>query len=208
MELINITDKSQCCGCSACSQICPKKCITMKVDDEGFEYPLVNSSQCVECGLCKNSCPILNKYSRKNNLLESYIAYANENNIRLKSSSGGIFSLLAEEILNKDGIIFGAAFNNDFLVHHVLIDNLENLYKLRGSKYIQSRIEDTFMKAKQFLEQGRYVLFSGTSCQIAGLKKYLAKDYEKLYTVGVLCHGAPSPKVWEEYKKYQIQQGN
>lgn len=206
--MINITDKSQCCGCSACSQICPKKCITMKVDDEGFEYPLVNSSQCVECGLCKNSCPILNKYSRKNNLLESYIAYANENNIRLKSSSGGIFSLLAEEILNKDGIIFGAAFNNDFLVHHVLIDNLENLYKLRGSKYIQSRIEDTFMKAKQFLEQGRYVLFSGTSCQIAGLKKYLAKDYEKLYTVGVLCHGAPSPKVWEEYKKYQIQQGN
>lgn len=204
--MINILNKSQCCGCSACINICPKKCIRMKRDDEGFEYPIVDSNKCVNCGLCEKVCPVSNAKNNISQSIKAYVAYSKEENIRLQSSSGGIFSVLAEEILDKKGIVFGAAFDEEFLVHHIGITEKEDLLKLRGSKYLQSSIGTTFGEAKRFLDEGRLVLYSGTACQIAGLKSYLGKEYDNLYTIDVLCHGVPSPKVWKQYLKYQEKQ--
>lgn len=204
--MIKILDKSNCCGCSACVQICHEKCIKMKQDIEGFEYPFIDIAKCVNCGLCEKICPVQNSKNEDNKILKAYAAYAKKEDIRLQSSSGGMFTLLSEEILNRNGVIFGAAFDEKFLVHHIAIDNKEDLSKLRGSKYLQSRIENTYFEAKQFLNVGRFVLYVGTACQIAGLKEYLRKDYEKLYTIDVLCHGVPSPKVWKMYLGYQEKQ--
>lgn len=204
--MIKISDKSNCCGCSACVQICPKKCIKMKQDIEGFEYPSIDIAKCINCGLCEEICPVQNSKNEGNKILKAYVAYAKKEDIRLQSSSGGMFTLLSEEILNRNGVIFGAAFDEKFLVHHMAIDNKEDLSNLRGSKYLQSRIENTYFEAKQFLNDGRFVLYVGTACQIAGLKEYLRENYEKLYTIDVLCHGVPSPKVWETYLRYQEKQ--
>lgn len=204
--MIKISDKSNCCGCSACVQICPKKCIKIIQDIEGFEYPSIDIAKCINCGLCEEICPVQNSKNEGNKILKAYVAYSKEEDIRLQSSSGGMFTLLAEEILNRNGVIFGAAFDEEFLVHHMSIDNKEDLSNLRGSKYLQSRIENTYFEAKQFLNAGRFVLYVGTACQIAGLKEYLRKNYEKLYTIDVLCHGVPSPKVWETYLRYQEKQ--
>lgn len=204
--MIIISDKSNCCGCSACVQICPKKCIKMKQDLEGFEYPCIDIARCINCGLCEQICPVQNAKNEDNKILKAYVAYAKKENIRLQSSSGGMFTLLAEEILNRNGAIFGAAFDEKFLVHHIAIGNKEDISKLRGSKYLQSRIENTYFETKQFLNAGRFVLYAGTACQIAGLKGYLYKDYEKLYTIDILCHGVPSPQVWMGYLKYQEKQ--
>ncbi|MGG7152316.1 Coenzyme F420 hydrogenase/dehydrogenase, beta subunit C-terminal domain [Clostridium neonatale] len=204
--MIAISEKKECCGCSACEQICPKGCIIMKQDSEGFEYPFIDTKACINCGLCEKICPIKNKEKINNDLLECYVAYIKDEEIRLQSSSGGIFTLLAEKNIDNGGIVFGAAFDNKFLVHHIAIDNKKDLLKLRGSKYLQSRIEDTYYEAKQFLKDGRFVLYVGTACQIAGLKAYLQKAYERLYTVDVLCHGVPSPKVWTKYLRYQEKQ--
>lgn len=204
--MIKILDKSNCCGCSACVQICPEKCIKMKQDLEGFYYPYIDNTKCINCDLCEKTCPVKNAKKRDNRVLNTYVAYIQKEDIRLQSSSGGMFTLLAEEILSRNGIVFGAAFDEKFLVHHISIDNEKDLSKLRGSKYLQSRIENTYFEAKKFLNAGRFVLYSGTACQIAGLKKYLCKSYEKLYTIDVLCHGVPSPKAWEAYLRYQEDQ--
>jgi len=196
--MINITNKKECCGCSACAQRCPKKCITMKEDFEGFLYPNVNNAACVSCGMCEKVCPIQNK-EEKDSFLGAYAAYANDIQLREKSSSGGIFSLCAERILDMGGVVFGAAFDEDFIVHHIKIDKMEELWKLQGSKYLQSCIGDTFKETEQFLKQGRTVLFSGTCCQIEGLKHFLGREYDNLLTIDVLCHGVPSPKLWKSY---------
>lgn len=198
-RMIEITDKSQCCGCSACAQICPKNCICMKVDEEGFEYPRVDSQSCIDCGLCDKSCPV--KCTRPKNIkeIQSYVAYAKNDTLRMKSSSGAIFSLCSENILRENGVVFGAAFDENFMVRHISIENMKEMKYLRGSKYLQSRIEDTYQETKRFLNAGRKVLYTGTECQIAGLKQYLGKDYSNLYTIDVLCHGVPSPKVWDRF---------
>lgn len=201
--MITITDRKQCCGCSSCAQICPNHCIIMQEDLEGFLYPAVNSSICTKCGLCEQSCPIKNAHLKKDMTTLTYVAYVRSDDLRMKSSSGGMFTLIAEKVLKQKGVIFGAAFDEDFLVHHIVIHDYEDLKKLRGSKYLQSRIENTYYEVLQFLEKGCYVLFTGTGCQIAGLKAFLNKDFEKLYTVDVLCHGAPSPKVWARYLDWQ-----
>lgn len=197
--MITILDKNQCCGCSACTQICPKGSIKMKSDEEGFEYPFIEKDKCINCDLCEKICPLKKMYKKDNQILKSYVTYAKETSMRLQSSSGGLFSALAEEILERNGVIFGAAFDEEFLVHHIGIESKEELIKLRGSKYLQSRIENTYYEAKKFIDAGRFVLYSGTACQIAGLKAYLQKEYENLYTIDVLCHGVPSPKVWKLY---------
>lgn len=203
--MIAINDKKNCCGCGACEQKCPKQCIAMIEDAEGFFYPSVNKMKCIDCGVCEKVCPVINATEGKQDVVAyaAYAAYANDNNLRMKSSSGGLFTLFAMQILDQDGVVFGAAFDENFMVHHIAIESMEELSKLQGSKYIQSRIENTYREVAQYLKVGRKVLYTGTACQVAGLKKYLGKEYEQLYTIDVLCHGVPSPKVWKRYLDYQ-----
>lgn len=195
--MIEFINKQDCCGCGACVQICPKHCIALKTDEEGFLYPNVWTDSCVNCGLCRQVCPILANAAQKHEPEQTLAARAVCDEIRGTSSSGGIFSLLALHVLSRNGVVFGAAFDMDFSVHHVKIETAEQLQHLRGSKYLQSRIEDTYIQARDVLEQGRMVLFSGVGCQIAGLKTFLRKEYQNLYTVDVLCHGVPSPEIWK-----------
>lgn len=177
----------------------------MEPDSEGFLYPKVDEPQCVNCGLCEKVCPILFKQKPDSIKVEAYAAYTSNSELREKSSSGGIFSLLAQEILNRGGTVAGAAFDADFSVRHILVENGAELDRLRGSKYVQSRMEDTYVQIRDLLKQGRPVLFTGVACQIAGLKAFLGREYENLYTVDVLCHGVPSPKVWAHYRREQAQ---
>lgn len=200
--MIEIIDKSECCGCHACYSACPKNAIEMIEDEKGFKVPNVKQELCINCGKCDKVCPIKNKVDAKNDLI-AYAAYNKDIDTRLNSSSGGIFSLLAEYILNQDGVVFGAKFNEKFEVIHDYITKKEDISKLQGSKYVQSIIGDSYKEARKFLEEGKYVLFTGTPCQIEGLQRYLNKDYDKLYTQDVICHGVPSPSVWRKYLKYR-----
>ena len=210
--MINIKNKSSCCGCSACASVCPKSCITMQADGEGFLYPKVDQALCVNCGLCEKVCPVLHPpaaYEKST----AYAAKHQSREVRLNSSSGGVFSALAAAILETKGVVFGAGFDKDWNVCHQSAETLEDLDKLRRSKYVQSDIGKTFQQAKQFLDKGRQVLFTGTPCQIVGLKNYLGKDYENLLTVDIICHAVPSPAVWkqfltENFKRTYIQDIN
>lgn len=203
--MIDIKDKKDCCGCSACVQKCPKQCITLKADNEGFLYPLVDKQVCIDCNLCEKVCPVLNQASNKKPL-RVYAAKNNDTKIINRSSSGGIFYLLAEKILAENGIVIGATFNENWEVCHTYINKQEDINKLQGSKYVQSKIGNTYKDAEVFLKDGKKVLFTGTPCQIAGLHKFLRKEYENLYCVDVICHGAPSPGVWNDYLNTLVKQ--
>lgn len=196
--MIIIEDKRQCCGCNACVQYCPKSCITMQEDEEGFLYPIINKTACIDCGLCEKVCPVLNQKEEREPL-KVYAAKNKNDEIRMQSSLGGIFTLLAEQIIQEGGVVFGARFNDDWEVIHDYTDAVEGLAVFRGSKYVQSKIGNTFQLVEQFLKQGRKVLFSGTPCQVAGLKLFLRKEYENLLIVDFICHGVPSPGVWKKY---------
>lgn len=196
--MINIEDKKRCCGCNACLQRCPKSCIMVQEDEEGFLYPVVDKEVCVDCGLCEKVCPVLNQREERKPL-EVYAAFNKNEEIRMQSSSGGVFTALAEQIIQEGGVVFGARFNEDWEVIHDYTETAAGLSVFRGSKYVQSRIGDTFNQTEQFLKQGRSVLFSGTPCQIAGLKLFLRKEYENLLTVDLICHGVPSPGIWRKY---------
>lgn len=196
--MIEIEIKKDCCGCHACATVCAKQCITMQADEQGFLYPIVDKEACTDCGLCEKVCPVLNQ-SEPRKPLKVYAAKNKNEEIRRQSSSGGIFTLLAEKVIAEGGVVFGARFDEEWNVIHSWADTIEGIATFRGSKYVQSTIGNTYREAKDFLRQGRKVLFSGTPCQIAGLKKYLRKDYDKLLTVDVVCHGVPSPLVWRTY---------
>lgn len=200
--MIEITDKSQCCGCTACSSICPKKAIIMKQDEEGFMYPIIDTTKCVNCGLCDKVCPVKNakedKFEQK-----AYLVNNKNEEIRKDSTSGGAFTPIAEYVLNKGGVVFGATFDKNYRVIHTYVENKEELSKFRGSKYVQSFLGDSFKQVKEFLNNDRMVCFSGTPCQIEGLKSFLQKDYKKLITVDVMCHAVPSPLVWKKYLNYE-----
>lgn len=196
--MINITDKRNCCGCTACQHICPKKCISMQEDEEGFLYPLINISSCINCHLCERVCPSLNRF--KSSFPTSCFASKSlDESLRLSSSSGGIFSLLANKIIENKGIVFGARFMNDWTVAHDYTASREDLFYFRGSKYVQSYLGDSFIKVKQYLNDGRLVLFSGTPCQVAGLNHFLSKKYQNLITIDIVCHSISSPLVWKKY---------
>lgn len=197
--MIHITDKQNCCGCTACVQRCPKQCIRLDEDAEGFLYPNVNEEACVKCGLCEKVCPILNQADKLPALEVLAVKNPNEEE-RMNSSSGGLFLPLAREVINKGGVVFGAVYDEHWEVHHVCAEKIEDVYPMIGSKYLQSRIENTYKEAEIFLKQGREVLFVGSPCQIAGLRTFLRnKEYPNLLAVDFLCHGVPSPGVWRRY---------
>jgi len=201
--MITITDKTKCNGCKACYNVCPNDCINMIIDDEGFWYPRVNEDLCSQCGLCEQTCPEINKFTNQKSCIRptTLAAWNTDFYKREVSSSGGIFTTIAEWVLSNNGVVFGAGYDDYFNVKHKVIDNIDRLYEMRGSKYVQSDINDSYRKAKFYLEQDRSVLFVGTPCQIAGLYNFLNKNYDKLYTCDLICHGVPSPKVFDEYKK-------
>ncbi len=192
-----------CTGCGACAAVCPVGCIHMEPDNEGFLQPVIRTEQCVGCDRCKRACPILGTHSRPDNETEVYAAIHRDEAVRSGSTSGGVFSLLCEWIFAQNGVVYGAAYDRDFTVVHCPVEKMEDLYRLRGAKYTQSRIADTFSQVREQLERGRYVLFSGTPCQVGGLISFLGKDYEKLILVDLICHGVPSPKVWRHYVDYR-----
>lgn len=185
-------DKPSCCGCYACAQKCPQQCITMTPDHEGFAYPVVDKSRCTACGMCEKICPALNLYP-PTHPMEVLAAAHKDDRIREASSSGGVFTLLATRVIQSGGVVFGARFDEQWLVVMDYTEQEEGLEAFRGSKYVQCNTGDTFKQAETFLKQGRQVLYTGTPCQIAGLKRYLRKEYENLLAVDFVCHGTPSP---------------
>lgn len=201
--MINIKSKEDCCGCSACAQRCPKQCISMKEDDEGFLYPQVDSSKCIDCHLCEKVCPVVHQ-AEPRMPMESYAAYNMDNIVRKDSSSGGVFTLLSEKIIDDGGVVFGATWNEKWQVVHTYTETKEGIVQFRGSKYVQSIIGETYKQAEAFLKSGRKVLFSGTPCQIAGLRLFLRKEYENLLTVDFICHGVPSSGVFRWYLQEEI----
>lgn len=196
--MIQIHDKSRCCGCAACVQRCPKQCITLSEDEEGFLYPKVDVTSCIECGLCEKVCPVLHQETPRLPDV-CYAAITPNEKIRKESSSGGVFTAIASAVLKEGGVVFGARFDTDWSVIHDYAETQEEIAAFRGSKYLQSRIGNTFQQAEDFLKAGRKVLFTGTPCQIAGLRRYLRKDYPNLLTMDFICHGVPSPLVWQQY---------
>lgn len=198
-----VSEKALCCGCSACYDICPKSAISMVEDSEGFLYPTINKDKCVNCGLCEKVCPTQNKQNSQS-LMKAFAAYNTDQEIRLQSSSGGLFTLFAESILGNNGVVYGAAFDDNFEVEHIRITNVENLNLLRGSKYVQSKLDGIFKLCKNDLEINKYVLFTGTPCQVAALKSYLKKDYVNLFCMDIICHGVPSRMVWRQYLEYRV----
>ena len=201
--MINITEKKNCSGCTACVSSCPKNCIKMKMDEEGFLYPEINSKECIDCGLCSAVCPIQNPVPEKETSQKAYILQYKDEIIRKDSTAGGAFTAIAAVIIQKGGVVFGAAYDENFHVRHEYVETIEEIGKFRNSKYVQSDLGDCFRQAKKFLEDDRWVCFSGTPCQIEGLKSFLRKPYEKLVLVDVVCHGVPSPLIWEKYLEYQ-----
>jgi len=196
--MIKIIETKNCCGCAACVLRCPKQCITMHEDEEGFLYPHVDEVSCIDCGLCEKICPVINQ-DAECIPLHTYAAKNKNEAQRLRSSSGGIFVLLAEHIISEGGVVFGARFDANWEVEHGYAETWDELAPFMRSKYVQSRIGNTYQEAEAFLKAGRKVLFTGTSCQIAGLKKFLRKNYDNLLAVDVICHGVPSPGVWRRY---------
>lgn len=205
--MINVSDKSQCCGCWACENICPKKCITMKEDHEGFRYPEIDEDSCINCGLCERVCPI--KLPKQNDDVPlSYVVQHKNSNILRTSTSGGFFTSIAKYAIEKGGVVFGATFDVNMELRHSYSDTLEGCKKFRGSKYVQSLIGDTYKQAKSFLDSGRMVVFSGTPCQIAGLYGFLKERiYENLITVDLVCHGVPSPLLFRKYISFYEKKG-
>lgn len=196
--MINIIEKEKCCGCGACVQKCPKNCIVMDIDQEGFRYPRVNIEECINCGRCEKVCPLT--YVRKTmNVQRTYAVKAINNEIREKSSSGGVFSILAEAIINEGGVVIGAAMNAKQQLEHIIVEDINGLDLIRGSKYIQSDISHIFKVVKTKLQENKKVLFSGTPCQIASLKNYLGHDDKNLICVDIICHGTASNHVFELY---------
>jgi len=211
--MIILSKKEDCCGCHACETVCPKNCIAMREDAEGFFYPETDIATCINCHLCEKVCPVINspilakKTSAANCLpVENFdeprvfAVRSSDEPLVQKSSSGGVFTMIAENVIARGGVVFGARWTPDFRgVFHDFTETLDGLAAFRGSKYLQSRIGSAFKKAREFLNAGREVMFTGTPCQIAGLRRALRKNYPNLLAVDIACWKVPSPKVWREF---------
>ena len=191
--MIEITDKVKCCGCTACFNICPKKCISMQPDKEVFLYPIVDKKQCVNCGLCEKVCPILNYKTIEKKIPAAYVIRTKNQNDLMQSTSGGFSTPLAQWFFSKGGSVWTASYDDNWnVVHREFTKDDVEFSKTRGSKYVQSYLGDTYTKIQDELKKGRWVCFIGTTCQVYGLKAFLKKDYENLITVDLVCHGTPS----------------
>jgi NAD-dependent dihydropyrimidine dehydrogenase PreA subunit len=202
--MIQIINKENCCGCSACANACPKHCISMEEDFEGFLYPYVEESLCIDCGICEKICPEIDSIKETEKDQQAYIVQIKDEKIRKESTSGGAFTAIAQWIIQQNGVVFGAAIDSDFVVKHCFVDNIEDLSIFRNSKYVQSQIGDTHKQVKLFLEENRLVCFSGTPCQIEGLYKFLrGKRYDNLILIDFVCRAIPSPLLLRKYLHVQ-----
>lgn len=197
---MHVENKHNCTGCGACYNICPQNAISMQGDKYGFYKPVIDNTKCVHCSLCEKVCPLDKNFTQ--DVEPKVFALINKDEkTRLKCASGGAFALFATQIINEGGVVYGVVWDENIIACHTRTDNLIDLEKMYSSKYVQSNIKNTFKQAKSDLEKGTQVLFSGTPCQIAGLKSYLKKEYENLITIDLVCHGAQSPLIFEKYKK-------
>lgn len=207
MATVNNPFVEGCCGCGACLNVCPKNAISFREDAEGFAYPSVDEGKCIDCSLCVKVCPVLSPDVERLPL-KVYAAKNRDLQERIQSSSGGMFLPLAREVLRQGGQVFGVEFSEDFRsARHACASDADGVKRFSGSKYIQSDTGRTYSMTKMFLENGVPVLYSGTPCQIAGLRKFLRKDYENLYTVDLVCHGVPSPGIWRRYMDETAPEG-
>lgn len=229
--MVTVQEKKYCCGCAACVEVCPQKCIKYTFDEEGFGYPEVEAMKCVHCGLCESVCPVIAKEknsvpvyepiegeSKENfthrvceserNIPAFYVAYNRNSQIREKSTSGGTFSALAEYVYERGGWVYGVVLDQNCKIVHMASNSWEDLALFRESKYVQSEQQGMFENIKNKLRQNIMVLYSGTPCQVEGLKRYLGREYEKLITVDIFCHGVGSPKYWKKYVDYMQQKYN
>lgn len=192
--------KKVCTGCGACSNICPKKAIKMLEDETGFKYPIIDNDLCVNCGLCKKTCPIMQEiHNKKSEKPEVYAAWSKDKDIRFNSTSGGAFTEIAKQIIKNNGYVIGAKYNQENLVEHAIVNNEEGLEELRQSKYLQSDTKNIYNDTKKILDKGNLVAFCGSPCQIAGLYKFLRKEYQNLLTIEFICRGMNSPKAYKAW---------
>lgn len=202
-KITKICDDEKCTGCAACFNACRHNAIKMYFDDEGFLRPVIEVENCVECGLCKKVCPENNSVDRNKEPLFIYSGWSKNEKTRLSSASGGAFTELATYFIEKfHGIVFGVEMNEELEARHIAVQSINALKKLQGSKYIQSNIHESYCQVEHYLKEGRNILFSGTPCQVAGLKSFLKKEYMNLYTVDLVCHGVPSKRLFDDYIKY------
>lgn len=195
-------NKAECCGCTACMNACPTSAISMKEDVEGFQYPAIDEAACIHCNLCRKVCCWENALYNNASEPVTLASVLKDKEERQKSTSGGVFYAIAEWVISQGGIVYGAAFDEKLELHHIGVQSVENLQKLRGSKYIQSNLDGLFKDVKKQLDANRLCCFSGTGCQVAGLKSYLRKDYPNLVTIDVICHGVPNQKLFNQHISY------
>ena len=203
--MIQIKNKAHCCGCTACATACPRGCITMEKDAEGFLYPRVDTTRCTDCGLCQKVCPMDKGMSPEAMPLDSYVGRDKRAGVLGRGTSGGIYTAIMEYVLGLGGVVYGAVTGEDRVVRHVRVESPTdgNFAKIPGSKYVRSDIVGIYALVKEDLAAGRMVVFSGTPCQVAGLKTCVGNKSANLYTVDVVCRGTPSPLLWERYVEWQ-----
>ncbi len=199
MSKIQLCDKYKCTQCMACVNTCPKNCINMVDAGEGFSIPQIDRDACVECGACMNVCHIISPAVERSTPLKTLACWTKNDEDRKKSSSGGAFSVLAREVLSKNGVVFGATMDTNLQVKHIGIEKYEEIVKLQGSKYVQSYLGDIYTRVRESLKQNRLVLFSGTPCQVGGLLTFLRKKYDNLITCDMVCHGVPSQRAFDAF---------
>ncbi|MGN1456645.1 MAG: Coenzyme F420 hydrogenase/dehydrogenase, beta subunit C-terminal domain [Acutalibacteraceae bacterium] len=192
-----------CCGCTACYSVCPMNAISMREDEEGFLYPVIEEEKCIGCNKCVNTCAFKKNEHDKGKIISVYAVKHHSEKVRMNSRSGGIFTAISDEILKNGGVVYGCIMSDQYTAVHIRSDTPDNRDKMRGSKYIQSDLGDCFKQVKSDLDVGKQVLFTGTSCQIDGLRAFLKKDNENLICIDIVCHAVPSRKIWESFVKWQ-----
>ena len=199
---VSVLEKNKCFGCGSCFLSCPKNAIEMESDEEGFAFPKIDEKKCIDCSVCIKKCPSFSPLEKNDFAQETYSVLYKNDEICKKSASGGAFAAFVVKIIENQGVVFGCAYDEDLNAVQIKIDRLENLIKLQGSKYVSSDSKSTFAEAKKDLLIGKKGLYSGRPCQIAGLRRYLGKDYENLLTVDLVCHGVPSQKLFTKYLEW------